>query len=179
MRNNFKDEPVNYSSLWHGWYHKKILVESVKMAKLKGNETVLDVGCGTQKLKQYLPETCKYLGYDIVPEWTCTKTIDGIKADTIFCIDLFEHLTEEELKTILRKLKATNAKTLVMAFPSNNWLNSFMEFVFNMDLEHAFSHLLNGKQVCKIISTEMGLPTNFKRIAFIHWIAKTELQKKG
>ena len=169
---------VHYDSFWRGWYHRSVPIECVKIAGLWGRETVLDFGCGTQFLKKLLPDGCVYLGYDIDESLSGIKDFEEFCPDVVFALGVFEHLTEEVLVDCLNKFVASGAKELICAVPSNNWLNSFLEWVFNQDIEHAFTHLMTGKEVCFILARVLGVPVEVKRVCGIHWIARFELKPK-
>jgi len=75
--------------------------KAVKLAKIKPNSSVLDVGCREGTLKDYLPKNIKYQGIDIVPR--PEKNIIGCDItkglpfkdnsfDYIFCLEVLEHL---------------------------------------------------------------------------------------
>lgn len=77
-------------------------------------ESVLDVGCGSQKLKLHLPESVKYIGIDAYPVDGCEtiqgtiEEIDNIEVDTVCamavldnCIDFYKAC--ENIKKMAKK----------------------------------------------------------------------------
>lgn len=160
-----------YNSILLGWHYRKVLREAVKLAELNGNETILDFGCQTQQLKEFLPKETKYIGYDVVPEWSNVKKYWKHKTDIVFCLNVLEHLTEKELRTALRHFREMNAYRIVIALPNDNFFQRFFEFVFGYDAENAFEHLLSVKEIALFLSREFGLPFKTKRIDCVQYLA--------
>ena len=95
--NGFYDSrnPVTRSMEWGRF--RKIL----KIAGLKGNESILDFGCGAQQFRKVLPKGCKYAGYDVVSEYSDTKDFTRLKGiDVVFVLSVFEHLSQKELNEL-------------------------------------------------------------------------------
>ena len=85
--------------------HREGIREFLKDVELKG--TVIDWGCGTKPIKNYLKGDCKFIGIDKLDHVGADKVIDmtnsleiGIRADLAFCLEVIEHVW--------------NSKTLVM-----------------------------------------------------------------
>lgn len=81
---------------------------------------VLDFGCGQQRLKDFLPAGIRYIGYDIIPEYTDIDDYRKTNPDLFFSISSFEHVTHEELDDILKWISASSCKQVFVDLPINN-----------------------------------------------------------
>lgn len=85
----------------------------------------LDFGCGAQRLTKFLPSGIRYIGYDIIPEYTDVDDYKKTKPDIFFAISSFEHVTHEELDEVLKWIKSSpQIKQVFVGLPVNNnrWL---------------------------------------------------------
>lgn len=94
--------------------------------KLEGGETVVDLGCGTATILEYLPPDIEYLGVDISENYilaarkrfptrrfflgTAVDLLDHhdsclSAADVVLCNGLLHHLCDEEAITVLESSK--------------------------------------------------------------------------
>jgi len=153
---------------------KKIL----KMADLKGNETILDFGCGAQSLKKSLPEGCKYIGFDVVSEYSDIKDYKKLKdVDVVFSLSVFEHLSPKDLESNLRTFKKMGVKKLVVELPrEDSFLNRFGSWLFGLEFDHAVNHRLGWREAIKIIDKHFSC-SDFKNRAYISWISVWEAKK--
>lgn len=99
--------------------HKK----SVELANVQDNETILDLGCGDCKIKDFLPDV-NYIGIDFkslmtdhsyltsipnedIIDWNLESGLPPIikkkKFDVIFLVDIIEHL--ENFRTLLKQCR--------------------------------------------------------------------------
>jgi len=117
--------------------------KTVKAAELKGNESILDLGCGRCKLKEFLPNSVRYTGVDFPKKgkdyglnlhaknkdvifWNLEKglprKIKNKKFDVIFLLEVLEHI--ENFKTLVSECAKVLSKRgkIVITTPSNNRL---------------------------------------------------------
>lgn len=100
-------------------YHRRVLKECVKIAKLSPGMSVLDYGCGGQELKKLLPQGVRYTGYDLVPEFSDIADPTDGTYDVVFAIQMMQYpdrAGQEELAALFARL----AGTLVVMLPSQN-----------------------------------------------------------
>jgi len=142
------------------------------MAKLKGNESILDFGCGVQALKEVLPKGCKYVGYDIVSEYSDTKDYTRLKGvDVVFSLSVFEHLSPEDLDSNLKAFKKMGVKRLVVELPrEDSSVNRFGSWLFGLEFDHTVNHKLGWREAIKIIDRHFSC-IDFKNRAFISWVS--------
>src|SRR3989344_8603534 len=106
-------------SLYFRWKVDK----SVRMARLKKDDVILDFGCGggwlEKKLKDY-----NITGYDTNPKKTQIKDYRKTKPTKIFVLDVFEHIPIKETKKILANFKKMSKNfDLIVSQPTENWLS--------------------------------------------------------
>jgi cyclopropane fatty-acyl-phospholipid synthase-like methyltransferase len=110
---------------------------------IKPNSSVLDIGCGQQHLKLYLPENCDYFGCDLYQRfkntfiWNINKDVCPISVhyfDYIVCSGIIEYIRDvpKFFKTIYDK--ANNFIVSYAINPSNinirlknDWINHYQE----------------------------------------------------
>lgn len=137
------------------FYFNGILAKVVKLADLKPNERVLDFGCQKQHLKNFLPKTVKYTGYDIEPAYSDLRDYSVQRFDKIFALNVLEHLDEKELKQTLRLFKRTGAKKLIVSLPAEHAVGKFLAFIHGYSHSHEEEHKNNWKNVERILSEEL------------------------
>lgn len=83
-----------------------------------------DFGCGQQRLKDFLPSGIKYVGFDVIPEYTDIDDYKKSHPDLFFAISSLEHITHEELEDLLRWIVSSEMKQVFVDLPVNNerWL---------------------------------------------------------
>ena len=157
---------------WYSWHRLK---KAVRMAGLQGNETVLDFGCHAMSLKKVLPNNCNYIGYDSFPPFSDVKDYSKLKnVDIAFALAVFEHLTAEELRSVLANFKKMGIKKIVSELPRedcivNRAVNSLMGFEF----EHVVNHKIDWRTAARIID-EFYSCTRVYNNLFISWISVWE-----
>lgn len=98
--------------------------------------SVLDIGCGCGRIKDYLPFLCSYTGIDILPKEhgaygdVYTYTAEK-KFDTILLLEVLEHL-ENPLKAlqVIRPLLKTSGK-LILSVPNPYNLDQIASVIHN------------------------------------------------
>jgi len=168
-------EPImNYTGFLGKLHFKKVLQQAVKIAELKGSETVLDYGCEERFLEQELPKGVKYFGYDIVPGFCTVNDYTKLRGvDVVFALNVLEHITsEEELEKVLLNFKKIGAKKLVVAIPNEGAWNSILRFIFNWDARNFFHHALDIKLIAKALLKTWGMPEAYKRYHTVQYLAR-------
>lgn len=95
---------------------KKILCSWIEIEE----GAVLDFGCGQQRLKDFLPKALKYIGYDIIPDYSDVDDYKKTDPDIFFSISSFEHVTHDELDGILKWIISSNIKQVFVDLPIRN-----------------------------------------------------------
>ena len=88
---------------------------------IKPNSSVLDMGCGTLALKQYLPTGCRYQGCDVVLRKETTIVCDFNKKefppaklyDYVFCSGVLEYVND--LPAFLKEMRKYS-DSLIMSY---------------------------------------------------------------
>ena len=94
---------------------KKYGRSSIKLLKLIKKiidfkpESILDYGCGQSKLLDYLKAKRRYR-YD--PAIKKYIQLPKTKVDLVLCIDVLEHILEEDLDNVLKELKSLSNKVI-------------------------------------------------------------------
>lgn len=112
-------------------YHKYVLKESVKLAEIHAGMSVLDYGCGKQMLRHFLPKDVKYIGYDIVSEFSDVDDIRGHNYEVIFAIQVLQYPDQTGIKE-LANLFARLSNRLVVMVPAENKLKRFLDVVLGL-----------------------------------------------
>lgn len=177
---NQKKNKLKYeSSAHHTVLHKNPIVRMyfrlkfskiTKFAKLKKNQLILDFGCGDKWLKKIL-RGYEVVGYDLNPKQTEINDYTKIKPDKIFVIDVFEHISLETIKDIIKNFKKMNINfELITSIPTENWISRKIRVLVGKE-ERAPDHITSLREIWPILTSEMELikKTNFLSIA---WIAR-------
>ena len=153
---------------------KKIL----KMADLNGKESILDFGCGAKSLKKALPKGCKYVGYDVVSDYSDVKDYKKLKGiDVVFSLSVFEHLTAKDLESNIKEFKKMGVKKLVVELPrEDSFLNRFGSWLFGLEFDHAVNHRLSWREAIKIIDKYFSC-RDFKNRTYISWVSVWDVRK--
>ncbi len=157
------------------WYQWGRLKKAVKIAGLKGNETVLDFGCNFQALKRVLPKGCKYIGFDSVPNYSDISDYSKLKnVDVAFALFVFEHLREKEVESVLQNFKKMGIKKLVVELP---WEESMASRLINgllgLEFEHVINHKIGWRAAAKAIDKHFEC-VKYRHHLWISWISVWE-----
>ena len=157
------------------WYEWRRLKKAAKLANLKGNETVVDFGCNIRALQKVLPKTCKYIGFDVVSEYSDIDDYTRLKnVDVVFALAVFEHLDEKQLRTVLGNFKKMGIKKLVVELPREEGrVSRLANGLLGLEFEHVLNHKTDWKKVVRIVD-EFYDCTNVFNNMFIGWISVWE-----
>jgi hypothetical protein len=166
--------------LFFKWKFKR----AIKLNELKKGDIILDYGCGGKYIENYINNNFndKYIiySYDINPNLTGVKDYRKYGIDKVFVIDVFEHMTKNEIEGFLYNLKKLNNKfDLVMVIPYETKLWRFLRKMMGMS-ESVDEHVLTYKEIFNILDTELKLIHEelFLGLSFIckyHWEEKYEI----
>jgi SAM-dependent methyltransferase len=112
---------------------------------VKVGESILDFGCGTGRLKKYLPKKCSYVGVDLNPKFLFHCIVRGInvikddllsnkfygRKDNVVLIDIVHHVFPNSQKLIEKAMKHAKKKVIICDMISNrkNVLRKIWKFI--------------------------------------------------
>jgi len=151
------------------------LKKTVSIADVRSGFNILDLGCGSMQIKNFLPKNIKYFGVDLEPlvkntikhdlELGLPDKIKKIRFDVIFMGEIMEHI--ENFKTLMmecKKILKGDGK-IILSTPSN------YRFVIREHPQHIHcfrkTNIMNLARICKLEITKiMG---TFIPIPLLHW----------
>ena len=147
----------------------------MKSANLKGKETVMDFGCNIRALKEVLPKGCKYIGFDVVSEYSDIDDYTRLKGvDVVFALAVFEHLDEKQIRSTLKNFREMGVKKLVVELPREEGrVSRLANALLGLEFEHVLNHKTDWKTAVRIID-EFYDCTNAHNNLFISWISVWE-----
>lgn len=174
-----------------GNYSKKFAKEYIKA---KNFDNILDIGCGTSEILNYLPKKCNYTGIDINQNYIKkAKQIHNNKGtfivgsfeeitklnkdqyDLILCIGLLHHLNDDEIINLLtesKKLLKMNGRLITFdgCYTKNQpWIK---KKILSMDRG---KFVRDTKSYCKLIdyvfpNNNYNITNNLINIPYTHII---------
>ncbi len=160
-------------SVFFNFYWNFLMKAVAKTPKLKSGMSVLDFGAGEKQLKKFLPFGVKYISYDINPLFKpdiSFLTELKQRPDVVFASNVFEHLTESELRKAIKQILALKPKYLVVAIPrETSLLSKILRLFCKFTFEHAWEHKLGWKKIVEIHSDYFE-PVKVKNFFFLQWI---------
>lgn len=142
---------------------------------------VLDVGCGSGKLKDYLPKDCKYTGIDILPSGNGTYgsayKLDYFyrSFDTVTLLEVLEHL-EHPLDALV-EIRRVVKKKLILSVPNPYNLDQIASVLHNKtNIENPNHITLFGdneiKNLCFTAGFTFVKPLRFyTKIPGLNWLS--------
>jgi SAM-dependent methyltransferase len=123
MENNqLKETYESNNPLTRTYFRMKIWL-TIRLAKIKKTDIILDFGCGGGWLEKKL-QNYKIYGYDINPDKTFIKDYRQINPNKIFVLDVLEHMPKKEIENIIFEFKKLNdCFDLIVSVPTENWLS--------------------------------------------------------
>ena len=162
----------NYNGIFK-YHSNRILKEAVKIANLKEGEIILDFGCEKQELKKFISNNF-YIGYDIKKEYTDIESINNTNYNTIFFLNVLEHIDLDELKIIIKR---NRDKKIIVCYPIESWISEIGNILFNNNNKYAltfFTHINRPREISKLLMEELGEPDEYKLINGTQLLAKWE-----
>lgn len=118
---NFDHDFHQYEkSLITSLYHNLMLKKSSNLIRGKNISSVLDYGCGKQRLKKFLPTNLSYEGFDLVEEFRSISSPFSQNYDCIFALQLLMWLEVNEISNLISEFQK-HTKWLVVLVPSRNF----------------------------------------------------------
>lgn len=151
------------------------LNKAIKFADLKQDDLILDFGCGSGSLKQRL---CNYnvIGYDITPEHTDIDDYTKLKPTKIFVLDVFEHMSINEIKETIRNFKEMNSSfRLITIIPTENKFSIILRRLIGKP-DRAEGHITKLKEIKDILDSELRLIKS-KKIFTLSYVALYENER--
>jgi len=154
------------------WFFRTKVNLAIKLANLKKDDFILDFGCGSGWLKNRLRKKGYHvIGYDITPEQSDIEDYTRVKPKKIFVMDVFEHLSKEEIKKIIRDFKKMNPQfELIASIPTENLISRKVRRLMGKR-ERVSDHITSLGEVLEILRGKLKL---VKKINFlsVSWIGK-------
>ena len=165
--NKLKDTYKSGNPITRTYFRTKIWL-AIKLANLKRKDVILDFGCGGGWLEKKL-QNYRIYGYDINPKKTFIKDYKKIKPTKIFVLDVFEHISLEEIGKIIKEFKKLNGKfDLIVSVPTENWVSrKIRKFVGKKEVPK--EHITKFKEILNILKDNFQLKKkiNFFTISYI------------
>lgn len=156
MENNLLENTYESRNLLTRLYFRKKIDISIKIAKLKKGDIILDFGCGDGWLERKLKDF-NIFGYDINPKKTFIKDYKKIKPTKIFCLDVFEHIPSLEIKKIIENFKKMNKRfDLIVSIPTGNLVSRKVRRLVGK-VEVPKEHITSYREVLKILKENFEL----------------------
>ncbi len=127
---------------------------AIRMLNLKKKDSILDFGCGAGWLKNKLKKQgYNVVGFDVTPEHTDIKDYKKVKANKIFALDVFEHISKDKIKEIIKNFKKNPVFDLVVAIPTENLISRKIRRLCGKK-EKVPDHITSLKEIKEILKKE-------------------------
>lgn len=168
MENNLLENTYENKHILTRTYFKKKIDASIKIAKLKKEDIILDFGCGAGWLEKKL-KGFNITGYDINPDKTFIKDYKTLKPTKIFCLDVFEHIPPSEIREIINNFrKMSDNFQLIVSVPTGNFISRKVRKLVGKT-EVPKEHITSYKEILKI------LKENFKIKKKVNFFTVTKI----
>jgi len=137
MKKNINLKKIPYSitnskfitKIYFDWIYKKI----IEVGNLERDIIAIDYGCGfghLKKLNMRLNNKSKIINYDIVNELSEISNIFDVKFDLIIFCQSCYLMKEDEIHTLLNKIKIFNSETeLIFVISKQNIINKILSIL--------------------------------------------------
>lgn len=168
MENNLLENTYESKNFITRTYFRKKIDAVIRLANLKEEDIILDFGCGAGWLEKKL-KNFNIIGYDINPEKTFIKDYKKIRPTKIFCLDVLEHISPEEITKIIQNFKKMNNNLqLIVSIPTGNFISrKVRRFVGKPEVPK--EHITSYAQILNI------LKENFKLKRKINFFTVTKI----
>ena len=161
-------------------YFKKILETAVNLSVVnyytKGS-VVLDFGCGEKELSKMIRSYIQVYNYDIDKEYSEVEDYRKLKPSIVFALNVFEHLTKEEIEQTIKDFKKMNKNlVLITAIPKENILSRIGDIVAGSNKSHILTHKTTLKEVNEILNKDMRIVER-RDVYFMSEVSKWEMRK--
>ena len=167
-----------YDARIFSFYRDGRFKKAVKMAGLKGNESILDFGCFRQRLRKFLPKGIKYFGYDKNEKYSNVTDWNNLKGiDTVFALAVFEHFPEKELDETIRQFKKNGVKKIVAEFPwEDSPFNRFAVWLSGVGFAHFLTHVSKWRTIACVLNHHYECVA-YRSLYKLTWISVWKLRK--
>lgn len=155
MEDNTLENTYESKNLITKTYFRKKVNAAIKLAKLKKSDVVLDFGCGGGWLEKRL-KNYKIYGYDVNPKKTFIKDYRKIKPTKIFVLDVFEHVSINEIKRIITNFKLNRRFDLIVSLPTENLISRKIRRLVGKS-EVPSEHITNYKTIVRLLKQNFKL----------------------
>lgn len=178
LENNKLENTYESPNLITRTYFRLKIISAINLASLNKRDIILDFGCGGGWLEKKLANF-KIYGYDKNPAKTFIKDYRKIKPTKIFALDVFEHISINEIKKIIDNLKKLNGKfELIVSIPTENWISRKVRKLVGKN-EVPKEHITKYDEILKILNENFKLIKKVNIFTVTHtFLFKWESEKE-
>lgn len=154
------------------FYLDKVLRSCTRHIVDKSDFTLLDFGCGNQRLRKSLHHI-KYTGFDVVKALSDVSDYKSKNYDFVVANHSLEHLTDADLEDFIRYIKRSKPTLLVVALPLENFLSHFLGLLSGVHYSNQIKHYQPWRKILNRLNQEFEL----KSIETVHFMTITTTWK--